>query len=191
MNYILKPRKYAWFNPGTPFPSNGKAFLTIVTVVVSPTSREIKAALILQRIITDSNALTGGTIKLSSSNPLQMPLVDPQFMTTEFDIFTARESVNAAQQFIAAPPWGTYVVGPFGSAFSMAVGNDTAIETYIRSIGVSAFHPVGTAAMSASTAKTGVVNPNMTVKGADGLRVVDASVFVSGLRLIELPLGTY
>jgi len=106
-----------------------------------------------------------------------MPLVDPQFMTTEFDIFTARESVNAAQQFIAAPPWGTYVVGPFGSAFSMAVGNDTAIENYIRSIGVSAFHPVGTAAMSASTAETGVVNPDMTVKGADGLRVVDASVF--------------
>lgn len=37
-------------------------------------------------------------------------------------------------------------------------------------------HALGTAAMSAEDAKDGVVNPDLRVKGAAGLRIVDASV---------------
>ena len=45
------------------------------------------------------------------------------------------------------------------------------------------FHPVGTAAMSSSSSKSGFVDENFLVKGADGLRIVDASVFVSDVEL--------
>ena len=56
---------------------------------------------------------------------------------------------------------------------------DADIDDYIRGIASSVYHPVGTAAMSSSSSKSGVVDENLLVKGADGLRIVDASVFVS------------
>ncbi|PPQ81819.1 hypothetical protein CVT25_013655 [Psilocybe cyanescens] len=144
-----------FFEPGFAIPAT-RDFLTVVTIVSSPTSR--------------------GTISLRNNDPFQPPMIDPQFMTTDFDTFAVRESIKGALRFVAAPAWSDYVVAPFGRIFADAT-NDTLIEAYARGAAGSAFHAVGTAAMSAVSAKTGVVNPDLTVKGADGLRIVDASVF--------------
>ena len=49
------------------------------------------------------------------------------------------------------------------------------------------WHPIGTARMGPAEGPVGVVDPRLRVKGAVGLRVVDASVFVgvfNGLRSI-------
>lgn len=43
----------------------------------------------------------------------------------------------------------------------------------------SVFHPTGTAAMSPKGADWGVVDPDLKVKGVEGLRIVDGSVLVS------------
>lgn len=76
--------------------------------------------------------------------------------------------------------WSGYIKGPFGKAFADALtGNDTLTESYTRAIALSAFHGVGTASMSPVNANWGVVNPDLTLKGAGGVRIVDASVFVS------------
>ena len=57
--------------------------------------------------------------------------------------------------------------------------DDTALEAYIRNTADHAAHPVGTAAMTATDADWGVVGPDLRLKRAAGLRVVDASVMVS------------
>ena len=124
--------------------------------------------------------ILGGTIKIKSNNVFDKPLIDPKYLTTNFDIFTMREAVKAIKRFVAAPAWSDYVIGPFGTSFSSAT-DDASIDAYVRGLMTTIFHPVGTASMSPSTASSGVVNPNLTVKGADGLRIVDASVFVSCL----------
>lgn len=92
-----------------------------------------------------------------------------------------REGVNAVKRFAAAPAFADYVVGPFGDSFSAAT-NDSATEDYVRGLTTTIFHPVGTAAMSQLSSTNGVVNPDLTVKGTDGLRIVDASIFVSHLH---------
>ncbi len=56
---------------------------------------------------------------------------------------------------------------------------DDELDVYIRSIAAPFLHGVGSAAMSARNASWGVVDPDFRVKGTSGLRVVDASVFVS------------
>ena len=71
-------------------------------------------------------------------------------------------------------------MSPFGG---LSATTDADIDDYIRGIASSVFHPVGTAAMSRSSSKSGVVDQNLLVKGADGLRIVDASVFVSDAEL--------
>ena len=125
---------------------------------------------------------SGGTIKLNSADPFDKPLIDPQYLTTEFDVVAIRECVRAIKRFIAAPAWADYVLSPYGS---LSATSDSDIDEYARELVNTAYHPVGTAAMS-SHSEPGVVDPDLLVKGADGLRIVDASVFVS---CIELEIG--
>jgi len=142
-----------WVNPGIAQPPTGN-FLTIFTALISPTSR--------------------GTIKLNSTDPFDKPLIDPQFLTTEFDVVAMRESVRATKRFVAAPAWADSVISPFGP---LSATSDPEIDEYVRGLASTVYHPVGTAAMSSSHSKSGVVNQDLLVKGADGLRIVDASVF--------------
>lgn len=123
-------------------------------------------------------ACTGGNVKLRSNNPFDKPLIDPNYLRTEFDIVTMRESVKSILDFASAPAFADYISGRYGSAFQQAT-TDATIDSYVRSLTTTIFHPFGTAAMSSEAAKFGVVNPDLTVKGADGLRIVDASVIVS------------
>jgi len=126
---------------------------------------------------------SGGTIKLNSTDSFDKPLIDPQFLTTDFDVVAMRESVQAIKRFVAAPAWADSDISPFGP---LSATSDDDIDEYVQGIASTAFHPVGTAAMSSSHSKSGVVNQDLLVKGADGLRIVDASVFVS---FVELDIG--
>ncbi|KAF9479148.1 alcohol oxidase [Pholiota conissans] len=147
-----------WFSPGVAQPATG-SFFTITLVLISPTSR--------------------GTVKLASSNPLAKPLIDPKYLTTEFDIFTMREAVKSSIRFSKAPAWSDYITGPFADGFQNAFSatDDSVIDQYVREVMTTIFHPMGTAAMGTFNSTSAVVNPDLTVKGASGLRIVDGSVF--------------
>ncbi|KAF8956631.1 hypothetical protein BDZ97DRAFT_1907117 [Flammula alnicola] len=145
-----------FLNPGVPEPASG-SFFTLVTTLLTPTSR--------------------GTVTLASTDPFAKPVIDPKYLSTAFDVFGMREAVKAIQRFASAPVWADYIIGPFG-AFANATTDD-AIDSYVRGLTSTIFHPFGTATMATTSASTskGVLNSDLTVKGADGLRVVDASVF--------------
>lgn len=119
----------------------------------------------------------GGSVTITSSNPFDPPAIDPNMLTTDFDIFAMVDAVKNIKRFLAAPAFKGFVEGPFGT-FAQAK-TDAELETYVRTNTTTIFHPTGTASMAKTSANNGVVNPNLTVKGADGLRIVDASVFVS------------
>ncbi|PPQ80709.1 hypothetical protein CVT25_001829 [Psilocybe cyanescens] len=144
-----------WFNPGFAQPANG-SFMSVPVVLVSPLSR--------------------GSIKIKSKSPFDHPNIDPNFLTNPFDIAAMREIVLAVKRFTAAPAWSNFIIGPFEQQLIVANTNTT-IDEYVRAFATGIFHPTGTASMSAVNATTGVVQSNLTVKGAEGLRVVDASVF--------------
>ncbi|KAG6910317.1 hypothetical protein DXG01_011385 [Tephrocybe rancida] len=129
-------------------------FLTLVSVVVSPASR--------------------GKITLNTSNPFDQPLIDPGLMTSEFDRFALRESVKQSIRFVSAPAWKDYIIRP--DLGLQNITNDAELDKYILDVTAPALHGVGTASMSAKGAKHGVVDPDLLIKGASGLRVVDASV---------------
>ncbi|KAF8514947.1 aryl-alcohol oxidase-like protein [Hysterangium stoloniferum] len=144
---------FAQFGP-TPMPATG-SFMSILTAVVSPTSR--------------------GSVSLASTNPFDQPIIDPAILTTDFDIFAMVQAVKDAQTFIQSSPFQGFVQGPFGQLAKATT--DGLKTTLIRATAETVNHPVGTAAMSPVGASWGVVDPNLLLKGASGLRIVDASIF--------------
>lgn len=87
------------------------------------------------------------------------------------------EAVKGARQFAASAPWKDLIISPFG--VMGAAETDDEIITAARDSIVSIWHPTSSARMSPKGAKHGVVDPDLLVKGISGLRIVDASIFVS------------
>ncbi|KAI0299053.1 aryl-alcohol-oxidase from pleurotus Eryingii [Multifurca ochricompacta] len=123
--------------------------------------------------------IASNLITPTSRSPWQAPLIDPALLNSDFDIFAIREAIKAAQRFAAAPAWKGYVIGPFGDLATAKT--DAELEEYARRHAATVFHPVGTAAMAPKHSSAGVVDPDLVLKGAVGLRIVDASVFVAAI----------
>ncbi|KAJ7242978.1 hypothetical protein C8J57DRAFT_1557154 [Mycena rebaudengoi] len=104
---------------GTPIPSEGGNFISIMTFVVSPAS----------------------------------------------------QSTN----FLSADVWRDYVIRPLDN-LATAFTSDDALDPYMREEAIGRAHPVGSAAMSPRGATWGVVDPDLLLKKASGIRVIHASV---------------
>lgn len=123
--------------------------------------------------------LAGGSVTLRSSNPFDTPKIDLGYLTHPFDLEAIREAARIIRRFFAGPAWSDYIAAP------LALGpDDPGFDEQVRNAISSTWHPVGGAAMSAKGAKSGVLDPDLRVKGVKGLRVVDASAFVSGVIML-------
>lgn len=92
------------------------------------------------------------------------------------------QALNDIDELITSPAWAGYVTGSIGAFTGTDTSTDAAKLAFARENSYNVNHAVGTAPMSPAGASTGVVNPDLTVKGTAKLRVVDASVFVSRYR---------
>lgn len=107
------------------------------------------------------------------------PTINPAFYTTLFDIRTAIHAIRTLISLLATPAWDGFILEPFPAV--AALSTDDEIEAYIRTFADSLKHPTSTAKISKTTDTGGVVGPDLLVKGAKGLRIVDASVLVRAL----------
>ncbi|KAJ7745966.1 alcohol oxidase [Mycena olivaceomarginata] len=128
-------------------------FISLGMVVLNPTSR--------------------GSVTLQSNNPFDPPLIDLGLLKTDFDIFTIREAIKRAYRFVQAPVWRDYIIAP---TIDLSDLSTEALDQFIRNGASAGAHLVSTAAMSARDASYGVVNPDLLVKGASGLSIIDASI---------------
>ncbi|KAJ7919791.1 aryl-alcohol-oxidase from pleurotus Eryingii [Mycena leptocephala] len=108
------------------------------------------------------------------SDPLAMPLINRNLLGSDVDVFIMCEAVKSAMRFTTAPAWQNYtVISPFGLNYT---STDAEIDDFVRENAGTVYHPVGTASMSPKGATWGVVDPDLSVKGLTGLRIVDLSV---------------
>ncbi|KAL0954147.1 hypothetical protein HGRIS_005284 [Hohenbuehelia grisea] len=131
-------------------------YMSIVTSLLTPTSR--------------------GSLTLNSSDPLVYPLINPNILAEPFDIFTSREAIRGAFRFLRAPVWKDYILGPAGDLAEVDIDDDQQLDAHIVQNAGLGCHAAGTVAMTARDAGYGVVDPDLRVKGLNGLRVVDGSV---------------
>ncbi|MES9969989.1 MAG: choline dehydrogenase [Candidatus Thiodiazotropha sp.] len=115
-----------------------------------------------------------GEIRLSSADPAARPVIDPRFLSDEYDVRTMIEGVKLGRRILAAPAFAAYrgtEVEPGEQAQS-----DDDLLAFIRSHGETIYHPVGTCRMGSPDDPHTVVDPELRVIGTERLRVVDASV---------------
>ncbi|KAJ8463201.1 hypothetical protein ONZ45_g17664 [Pleurotus djamor] len=117
-----------------------------------------------------------GALTINSTDPFDPPLIDLGLLSSEFDMFAMREAIRSGSRFLAAPAWSGYIISPAGALANVNISDDEQLDAYIRSNSGSLFHPVGTASMSPYDCPDGVVDPDLKVKGIEGVRIVDASV---------------
>ncbi|KAK0499312.1 aryl-alcohol-oxidase from pleurotus Eryingii [Armillaria luteobubalina] len=112
--------------------------------------------------------LSRGSVTISSTDPLDPPVINPNYLTHPQDLAVMNYAVQSAKEFVTAPAWKRYVLGIATNTTDEDIRNGVSILN----------HPVGTASMSPVGADWGVVDPDFRMKGAGGVRIVDASVLV-------------
>jgi choline dehydrogenase len=120
-----------------------------------------------------------GRIWLRSADPRHKPAIDPAYLSDSTDIAPLVEGVRMAREFAVASPLAKVCTEEL--APGPGVHTDAEVRAWIRSGLGTLYHPVGTCAMGGDSrlalAKiTSVVDPELRVRGVEGLRVVDASV---------------
>ena len=117
-----------------------------------------------------------GSVTLRSSNPLDKPRIETNFLTTEHDLRDIVEGSRMVRSIAAASP----LVDILSSEHLPGVGvqSDEDILKDFRARCGSVYHASCTCAMGVDP-MTSVVDARLRVHGIASLRVVDASVFPS------------
>ena len=114
-----------------------------------------------------------GRVRITSAEPLDKPSILFNYLDNEHDREGLRQCVRLTREIIAQPAMTPYR----GSEIQPgeAVQSDREIDAFIRQCAESAYHPAGTCKMGVD--ELSVVDPHTRVRGIDGLRVVDSSIF--------------
>src|SRR5215470_9510386 len=114
-----------------------------------------------------------GEVTLASADPRAPLRIRQNFLATDNDWAVLRDGLRMVQSIgfeRALEPFIGRRLGPEPNA-----SNDT-LDAHIRKTGITVHHPLGTCRMGAASDAMAVVDPELRVKGVDGLRVVDAAV---------------
>jgi choline dehydrogenase len=142
------------FAAGTPpdqFKSDG---FTLAPLILRPVSR--------------------GVIRLVSTDSLDAPLIQPNYLAAAEDWETLTAGVEIAQKIVHQPPFDKYRVrGITAPREKMSAAE---LQALIRHAAETVYHPVGTCKMGPASDPTAVVDAQLRVYGYPNVRVVDASI---------------
>ena len=116
-----------------------------------------------------------GEVRLASADPLEPPTVRFDYLSHPDDCTEMRACVRLTRELFAQPAFDHYRGREL--APGEAVRSDGEIDAFVRETVQSAYHPCGTCRMG--TDAMAVVDPELRVRGMDGLRVVDSSIMPS------------
>jgi choline dehydrogenase len=113
-----------------------------------------------------------GTLRLASADPAAPPVLDPRTLSCEADLDALVAAVELCREIgrrDALAEWRGSELYP-----GEAVTTRDELRDYVRGTAITYHHQAGTCKMGVD--ELAVVDPQLRVRGVDGLRVADASV---------------
>ena len=113
-----------------------------------------------------------GTLRLRSTDPSEGPAILINYLADDRDLERLARGLEVARRIAGAEALAEYrgdELGPGPGGWE-----PEALRRYIRDNVGTFFHPVGTCRMGSDD--QAVVDPDLRVRGVEGLRVIDASV---------------
>jgi choline dehydrogenase-like flavoprotein len=153
------------FSPG-PFLDEGLGVMSCHGVTMGPILLQPKSS---------------GQITLRSADAADKPVIDPRYLSDPEGLDRARmmTALRALAKLVDAPPLRQLVVGIQRPLDAEALDEET-LERALETCSHTIYHPVGTARMGID--ESSVVDPDLRVRGVEGLRVADASVMPTIIR---------
>jgi choline dehydrogenase len=117
---------------------------------------------------------SAGTVVLRSADPFELPAVDPRYLSDPDgeDEATLLRGLRLARRVLAHEPLASFVEGELLPGDEKR--SDDELRAHIRALSQTLYHPAGTCRMGSDAGS--VVDPQLRVRGIEGLRVIDASV---------------
>ncbi len=116
-----------------------------------------------------------GSVTLRSADPRATPVVDPNFLGHPDDLRISVEGVKISRDIFSAPSLQKYVKDIRFPDQNVRTQAD--YEAYARQYGRTSYHPTCTCKMGSDA--MAVVDPQLRVRGLDGIRICDSSVMPS------------
>jgi choline dehydrogenase-like flavoprotein len=114
-----------------------------------------------------------GTMRIASSDPMKAPLIDPNYLATDYDLEATVEGLRQMRESMSQPAIAKFVTAEHLAGNAELTNKDSYIQ-FARNFGRTSYHPVGTCAMG--NGDQSVVDANLKVYGIEGLRVADSSI---------------
>ncbi|MEC7488204.1 MAG: GMC family oxidoreductase N-terminal domain-containing protein [Pseudomonadota bacterium] len=144
---FIPPESQPWFPGFRPKPKD--AFM-VRPVVLHPKSR--------------------GELKLTSNSPADPALIYQNFLSEPADWETLRDGIEIVKNIASQKPLDKFR-GP------EIQPRDEPVNDFIKRTAWTVHHPLGTCKMGSDADSMAVVDTEMRVRGAENLRVIDASIF--------------
>jgi choline dehydrogenase len=113
-----------------------------------------------------------GHIRITSGDPREYPAITPNYLSHEIDQQVAVAGLRWGRRIASAEPLKDLIAHEMLPGESLTT--DEELLAHALRAGNTIYHPVGTCAMGSGP--QAVVDPELRVRGVEGLRVVDASV---------------
>jgi choline dehydrogenase len=122
-----------------------------------------------------------GEIRLRSADPHAKPVIEPRYLSDSSGVDRAAmmEGLRICARIAEAPALKG-LLGRIARPRDCAELNEATIERALATCAHTLYHPLGTCRMGSDEAS--VVDPQLRVRGVEGLRVADASVMPSTVR---------
>jgi len=113
-----------------------------------------------------------GTLTLASADPTAAPVIDPNFLAEKEDLELLMNGFRIVREIMKDPAVRDMIEFEIQPGAQYVSDEDLAAQVKLRAMTV--YHPVGTCRMGGDDES--VVDPQLRVRGVEGLRVADASI---------------
>lgn len=113
-----------------------------------------------------------GSVSLASDDPRDHPIIDPNYLSDEDDLYKTVESVKLGRRIMCQSALSDYISNEHFPGDT--VESQEELEKFVREQARTGYHPGGTCRMGGNN--NSVVDTQLRVRGIEGLRLADNSV---------------